>query len=257
MGEEKEMEKKENKQDKKVKSEKAITVVLKVDMHCEGCVKKVKGYLKGIQGIENVKADMGENKLSVTGKVDPVLVYEKVKKSGKKVELVSPLPPKNKDGNKDGDKKSQGENKGAEKEQKQKKEQVKTVVLKIRLHCQGCVQQIKKTVSKIKGVDSVDLDLQKDNVTVKGTMEAASLEAELRKRLKRAVEIVDPKKKDEGKEGKAKNKKGEMGEGEKDNNAPKDGNAPKKDEKVPAYVIEYIHPPQLFSDENPNACSIM
>ncbi|XP_057829766.1 disease resistance protein L6 [Cryptomeria japonica] len=26
---------------------------------------------------------------------------------------------------------------------------------------------------------------------------------------------------------------------------------------IPGYVIEYVHPPQLFSDENPNACSIM
>lgn len=46
-------------------------------------------------GVENVKADWGSSSLTVTGKVDPAWLRERVEyKTKKKVELVSPHPKK-------------------------------------------------------------------------------------------------------------------------------------------------------------------
>ena len=46
-------------------------------------------------GVEDVKAEMALNKLTVVGKVDPMKLRDKLsQKTKKNVELVSPLPPK-------------------------------------------------------------------------------------------------------------------------------------------------------------------
>lgn len=53
----------------------------------------------------------------------------------------------------------------------------------------------------ITGVSKVDIDTQKDLVTVKGTMDAKALQPYLKEKLKRGVEIVPPKKDGDKKEG--------------------------------------------------------
>lgn len=137
----------------------------------------------------------------------------------------------------------------------------------------------------------VAMDLQKDLVTVKGTMDVKTLPGYLKEKLKRNVEIVPPKKEEGGgdKKGKGggggggekKDKEGGGGAGEKKDGEKKGGGGGgggdgKKEEaagKAEAnkmeysggnypysgygYSIEYVHAPQIFSDENPNACSIM
>ncbi|CAI0374306.1 unnamed protein product [Linum tenue] len=69
-------------------------IVLKVDMHCEACARKVARALKGFQGVEEVSADSKTSRVVVKGKTaDPLKVWERLqKKSGRKVELISPLP---------------------------------------------------------------------------------------------------------------------------------------------------------------------
>ncbi|GMP75851.1 hypothetical protein CsSME_00032797 [Camellia sinensis var. sinensis] len=88
-GEKKEEEKKEEK-----KEEEPQEIVLKVDMHCEACARKVARSLRGFQGVEEVTADCKASKVVVKGKTaDPIKVLERIqKKSGRKVELISPLP---------------------------------------------------------------------------------------------------------------------------------------------------------------------
>ncbi|KHN04237.1 hypothetical protein glysoja_041001, partial [Glycine soja] len=85
---------KEEAKDKKKKEEPPPEIVLKVDMHCEACARKVAKALKGFQGVEEVSADSRTNKVVVKGKTtDPIKVCERLqKKSGKKLELISPLP---------------------------------------------------------------------------------------------------------------------------------------------------------------------
>eukprot|EP00268_Persea_americana_P029360 TRINITY_DN283_c0_g1_i3.p1 TRINITY_DN283_c0_g1~~TRINITY_DN283_c0_g1_i3.p1 ORF type:complete len:288 (+),score=85.99 TRINITY_DN283_c0_g1_i3:410-1273(+) len=271
------------------KEEGPITVVLKVDMHCEGCAKKVKRAVKGFDGVQEVKGDSSNNKLTVVGKVDPDKIRERIEQeTKKKVVLVSPLPKKDKEGSGGGEKKADEKDKKAD-DKKPKEPVVSTVVLKIRLHCEGCIHKIKRIISKTKGVEHVAVDPQKDLVTVKGTMDAKTLPEYLKEKLKRGVEIVQPKKDDGGgdKKGKGgggggggggekKDKEGGgAGGGEKTDGDKKGGGEGKKEEagkaeankleyyggytpySVYGYSIENVHAPQIFSDENPNACSIM
>ncbi|TXG69770.1 hypothetical protein EZV62_004705 [Acer yangbiense] len=197
MGEEKkEVEKKEeNKEEKKEeekkeekKEEEPPEIVLKVDMHCEACARKVARALKGFE-VEDVSADSKASKVVVKGKAaDPIKVCERLqKKSGRKVELISPLP-------KPPEEKKEEEIKEQPKEEEKKEEPpaVITVVLKVRMHCEACAQALQKRIRKIQDDDT-------------------KLE------IKRSEYYWTSK-----------------------------------------YYSEYAYPtPQIFSDENPNACSVM
>ncbi|KAF3441827.1 hypothetical protein FNV43_RR15742 [Rhamnella rubrinervis] len=198
-----------------------VPVVLKVDMHCEGCAKKIKRYVRSFDGVGDVKADCATNKLTVTGKVDPSGLREKLEqKIKKKVELISPQPKKDGGGG-GGDKKPADkapEKKADEKKAEEKKPIESTVVLKIRLHCDGCIQKIRRAIKKIQGVESVTCDGAKDLVTVKGTMDVKELAPYLKEKLKRNVDVVPPKKEEGGE------KKDKQGGGEK-----KDAGGEKKD----------------------------
>ncbi|KAL2533641.1 Heavy metal transport/detoxification superfamily protein [Abeliophyllum distichum] len=154
------------------KDDGSTAVVLKLDLHCEGCAKKVKRSVRHFEGVENVKVDWESGKLTVTGKVDPSWLRERVEyKTKKKVALVSPQPKKDGGG---GEKKSEekSEKKAEEKKTEDKKPKeaaLSTVVMKIKLHCEGCAHKIKRTISKnIDGVHSVSTDLQKDLLKVAG-----------------------------------------------------------------------------------------
>ncbi|RXI04649.1 hypothetical protein DVH24_038923 [Malus domestica] len=265
------------------KEETPITVILKVDMHCEGCATKIVKCVKSFGDVETVKSESEANKLTVVGKVDPTKLRDKVAaKTKKKVDLVSPQPKK--DTNKDdgGDaKKKQPEKSNDDK--KPKEPPVTTAVLKLNLHCQGCIKKIHKIVTKTKGFNDMSVDKEKELVTVKGSMDMKVLAESLKEKLKRSVDIVPPKKEKEkgdnggGGGGDKKKKEGEEGNG----GGKLEGN--KMDFPVgqtgywqqipyemaygPGYGAPgnpippppmYIgHPPEMFSDENPNACSIM
>ncbi|KAG6501804.1 hypothetical protein ZIOFF_041688 [Zingiber officinale] len=240
-------------------------------------------------GVESVSADPATGRLKVTGKVDPWQLKELLEAKTKK-------KPQN----------------------NQRifnhfvltcrhsfhQPEVISVVLSIRLHCDGCVHRIKKNIYKIKGVEEVTVDAAKNLVTVKGTMNAKTLPDALKEKIKRNFEIVPPKKEEGGGEKKEEKKGGEKEKagGEKKEEEKQGDEKEKKDEKKkqeataslppppPAaaasttattmattvieanrtdnyspyggypgygYRIEMVHAPQMFSDENPNACSIM
>ncbi|XP_050229625.1 heavy metal-associated isoprenylated plant protein 6-like [Mercurialis annua] len=183
------------------KDDAKVVSVYKMDMHCEGCAKKIRSAVKHLEGVESAKTDCDANKLTVTGKVDPAKVKARLEeKTKKKVEIISPLPKK--DGDKKPDEKKPDDKKPDEKKPEEKKTPPKesTVVLKIRTHCDGCVSKMKKIILKIKGVASVTVDAPKDLVTVKGTMDVSSMVSYLKDKLKRAVDVVPPKKEEPKKE---------------------------------------------------------
>ncbi|EYU29871.1 hypothetical protein ABFS82_10G092000 [Erythranthe guttata] len=217
------------------KNQETVTVVLKLDLHCEGCAKKVRRSVSHFEGVEKVKADCDANKLTVTGTVDPAWLRERVEyKTKKKVDLISPQPKKDAgaaapaaagggDKKADDSKPEKKDEKKAE-EKKPKEPAVSTVVMKIRLHCDGCAHKIKRTIFKnIHGVNSVTSDLEKDLVTATGTMDVKELTAYLKEKLKRSVEIVPPKK-DGGGGDKKEKESGGGGGGEK-----KEGGGEKKE----------------------------
>ncbi|KAF2312151.1 hypothetical protein GH714_028296 [Hevea brasiliensis] len=77
------------------KDDAKVVSVYKMDMHCEGCAKKIKRAVKHLEGVEEVKTDCEGNKLTVTGNVDPAKVKASWRrKTKKKVEIVSPQPKK-------------------------------------------------------------------------------------------------------------------------------------------------------------------
>ncbi|KAL3358305.1 hypothetical protein AABB24_015437 [Solanum stoloniferum] len=290
-------------------------IVLKLDLHCEGCAKKVKRFIRHFEGVEDVKTDCDGGKLTVKGNVDPAWLREKVAmKTKKTVVLVSPQPKKDGGaGDKKPDEKKAEEKKPEDK--KPKEPQVSTVVLKIRLHCDGCAHKIKRIIKKTDGVEEVKVDSEKDLVTVKGTMDLKELIPYLKDKLKRNVEIVPPKKDD----GEKKEKEG-GGDKKVESNEKKEGEPKAEGSKgvetkseankleyygynaqthyatpmynqsymnqdygvtmydpgynahtgyameygyhQPSYVpppppTTYLNNAQMFSDENPNGCSVM
>ncbi|ESW26037.1 hypothetical protein PHAVU_003G086400 [Phaseolus vulgaris] len=261
MGEEKKEEgnKEEAKEEKEVeekkdesKEEPPPEIVLKVDMHCEACARKVAKALKGFQGVEDVTADSRTSKVVVKGMAaDPIKVRERLqKKSGKKVELISPLP-------KAPEEKKEETKEPPKEEKKDEPPSVVTVVLKIRMHCEACAQVIQKRIRKIKGVESVETDLANDQVIVKGVIDPAKLVDHVYKRTKKQASIVKEEEKKE-EEKKEEEKKEEKQVEEENKEEEENKTEIKRSEYWPAKnYIDYAYDPQIFSDENPNACSVM
>ncbi|XP_071725134.1 heavy metal-associated isoprenylated plant protein 7-like [Rutidosis leptorrhynchoides] len=263
MGEEKkDSEKKE--EVKKEEEQPPAEIVLKVDMHCEACARKVARALKGFEGVEEVSTDCKASKVVVKGKsADPLKVCERLqKKSGKKVEIISPLPKPPEETPK--------EEKKEEKPQDKKDEPppVVTVVLKVRMHCDACAHVLQKRIRKMKGVESVETDLANGQVVVKGVIDPAKLEDYVKKRTGKHVSIVKEEEKKEETKKAEEDKKSD--DAVKDNGDKKEGEAGaddtnnvdiKNSEYWPSkYYMEYAHsypPPQMFSDENPHACCLM
>ncbi|XP_004494359.1 uncharacterized protein [Cicer arietinum] len=63
------------------------TWVLKVLIHCDGCTKRVKKILQGIEGVYTTEIDSREHKVTVTGNVEAETLIKKLSRSGKSVEL--------------------------------------------------------------------------------------------------------------------------------------------------------------------------
>ncbi|KAM5588929.1 heavy metal-associated isoprenylated plant protein 7 [Rosa sericea] len=267
MGEENKPEEKkdEEKKEEEKKVEEAPEIVLKVDMHCEACARKVARALKGFEGVEDVTTDSKASKVVVKGKAaDPIKVCERLqKKSGKKVELISPLPKPVEEEKKEEPK--EPENK---EEKKEEPPAVVTVILKVRMHCEACAQVLQKRIRKIQGVESVVTDVGNDQVVVTGVVDPAKLADDVYKKTRKHVSIVpkeeekkEEEKKEEEKKEETKDGGGEKKEGETEEGKGSDDNKSfdiKRSEYWPSkYYSDYAYTPQIFSDENPNACSVM
>lgn len=260
-------------------------IVLKVFMHCEGCARKVRRCLKGFPGVEEVMTDCKSHKVVVKGeKADPQKVLERVqRKSHRQVELISPIPKPPTE-----EEKKPEEKEEPAPEEKKEEPQIIMVVLKVHMHCEACAQEIKRRILKMKGVESAEPDLKKSEVSVKGVFDPAKLvEFVLKRTGKQAVIVKEEaaeKKKGKAEEVKAADeKKSEEGEKEKKEEEVKgeekkegEGGAAAAEEAMteetkvvevkkseyqyypPRYVMEMnAYPPQIFSDENPHACSVM
>ncbi|EHA8587037.1 heavy metal-associated isoprenylated plant protein 7 [Cocos nucifera] len=300
-----------------------VEVVMKVHMHCEGCARKVRRSLSGFEGVEAVTTDYRIHRVVVKGQKaaeDPMKVVERVqRKSHRRVELISPIPPP----------KAEREEEEEEKpkvEEKKEEPRVIVVQLKVHMHCEACAKETKKRILRMKGVQAVEPDLKSSTVTVTGVFDPARLAAYVHKRTRKhavvlkqelaerkpeaapvkddsAVEAKDEKKADAGEkkgkeedgdgekkadekkaaEGGGKEVKKEAGGGdgeEKETEKKKDSGAVTEAAVVavvatavdggvgkmrrnelyyyyPRYPVESAYPPQIFSDENPNACTIM
>lgn len=241
------------------KEEEPPEIVLGVDMHCEGCARKVEKSLRKCEGVEEVKTDSKCRKVVVKGKgADPVKLCERVqKKTGRKAEIISPLPKPPEE-----EKKEEVTPPPTPQDQKDEPKPI-TVILKIRMHCEACAQVIQKRIKKMKGVETVETDISNEQVIVKGFVDPAKLVEDVYRRTRRQVSVV-PEKEEEKKEEPEK-KEEEKGDKEKkvgdDEGDQADHDAKKLEYWPPKYYQDYAYayppPHEVFSDENPNACSVM
>ncbi|PIN03213.1 Copper chaperone [Handroanthus impetiginosus] len=257
-GKKEEEDKKAEVKSEEKKEEEPQEIVLKVDMHCEACARKVAKALKGFEGVEEVTADYRASKVVVKGKAaDPIKVSQRIqKKSGRKVEIISPLPKPPEE-----NKKQEKKDETPKEEKKEEPPAVITVVLKVRMHCDACAQRLQKGIGKIQGVESVTTDIATGQVIVKGILDPDKLVNDVYKRTGKQASIVkneekkeEEKKEDEKKEDKQDDKKQAEETKEEDD---KKTDIKKLEYWPSKYYMEHAYAPQIFSDENPNACSVM
>ncbi|KAL4594627.1 hypothetical protein ACB092_12G033100 [Castanea dentata] len=282
--EEKAEEKKEEKAEEKKEEEPKppAPLVLYVDLHCVGCAKKIEKSIMKIRGVEGVEIDMAKNEVTIKGIVEPQAVCTKImKKSKRRAKVLSPLPA------------SEGE--PIPEVVTSQAGELKTVELNVNMHCDACAEQLKRKILKMRGVQTAVTELSTGKVVVTGTMDENKLVDYVYRRTKKQARIVpqpvpEPEKKEENKEGEkpaaeeakpeekkeeekppeeAKKEEGDKGEENKEeakkegeeivvfnNNIDEEGMKRMMYHYQPLYVIERFPPPQLFSDENPNACCI-
>ncbi|XP_038878052.1 heavy metal-associated isoprenylated plant protein 4 [Benincasa hispida] len=249
-----------------------ITAIYKVNLHCHQCWREIKKPLSRTQGVQNVEVDMEKNEIRVKGSNLDVLKIEKQieKLSKKRVELISPkVKPKEKDPPKPP-------------HNKPKPTIVhRTITAKVHLHCAKCEQDLKNKLLKHKGIYSVKTDMKAQTLTMEGSIEAEKFKSYLKKKLQKHADITadtkladslkptpppPEKKKESITDQKEKPKEKPSSETTsdkktivaeiqtKDNN--NEINNVNNKNNVP-YFIHYVYAPQLFSDENPNACKVM
>lgn len=130
-----------------------------------------------------------------------------------------------------------------------KRKQLQTVELKVRMDCEGCELKVKKALASLSGVKSVDVNRKQQKVTVTGYVEASKVLKKAKSTGKRAEIwpyvpynlVAQPY------AAQAYDKKAPAGYVRNVENTATTGT-------VTRYEDPYI---TMFSDDNPNACSIM
>ncbi|KAH6766860.1 Heavy metal transport/detoxification superfamily protein [Perilla frutescens var. hirtella] len=248
-----------------------LPLVLFVDLHCVGCAKKIERSILKIRGVEGVAIDMTKNEVTIKGVVEPQAVCNRImKKTKRNAKVLSPLP--------------QAEGEPLPQVVASQVTGLITIELNVSMHCEACAEQLKKKILKMK-VRTAETELSSGKVTVTGTMDADRLVDYVYRRTKKQAKIVpqpepekppeeSPKPEEKAEEAKpAEEEKKEDSPAEEEKKEEYGGGAEEEAKSVeeqaamykmmyynyqPIYMVERIPPaPQLFSDENPNACTIM
>ncbi|XP_020582548.1 putative disease resistance protein RGA4, partial [Phalaenopsis equestris] len=171
-----------------VQVESPQVVVLRANIHCEGCGRKIKAHIKNLEGVLAVKVDAESNTVRVLGNVDPGKLEDHVRdKVPEDVEVVGTESPRNKEAAAALSCKRGGSFSWLF---GKKPLSAPTVVLKTILDCKGCVDKVIKILLELYGVKMIHIDAEKGLVTVQGTVNADTLQLQLKKKLKREVKIV-------------------------------------------------------------------
>ncbi|KAF5199904.1 Heavy metal-associated isoprenylated plant protein [Thalictrum thalictroides] len=208
-----------------------VTALYKLNLHCLQCARQVKKPLMRTQGVHSVDYDIKKGEIKVIGKIDGKKIHQQIEKiSKRKVEMTIV----------------------------DKKELVSTTTtLKLHMHCARCEYDLKKTILKLKGVHGVKSDLKSQTLVIEGTVEPPKLVKYIYKKVRKHAEII-VKKPEEKKPAVMKEVDVKFVETTKITDKGEEKKIEVKfKETTNPYFIHYVYAPQLFSDENPNACSIM
>ncbi|XP_074558915.1 heavy metal-associated isoprenylated plant protein 9-like [Curcuma longa] len=215
----------ENKQEEKAeekKEEKAAAgppppIVLSLDLHCVGCARKIEKCMLRCRGVESVEVDMIQNKVTVKGIVDPQALCSRIqKRTQRQIRVLSPLPPK------EGDPKPEAD--------PPQESGMSTVELLVNMHCEGCAEQLKRKILKMRGVQMAKTDMTAGKVTVTGTVTGKKIAEYIHRRTGKIASIVLPPPNEEEKK-KEEKKPEEKAPEDKSEEKKKDSNEKKEEGK--------------------------
>ncbi|CAL9051939.1 unnamed protein product [Musa banksii] len=84
------------------------------------------------------------------------------------------------------------EEKAEEKKEEAKPSPPPPIVLSVALHCVGCAKKIEKSILKCRGVESVEVDMKQNQVTVKGVVDPQVLCSRIQERTTRKAIVLSP-----------------------------------------------------------------
>ncbi|MQM13620.1 hypothetical protein Taro_046542 [Colocasia esculenta] len=196
---------------------------LNVNMHCEACAEQLQKKILKMRGVQTAETNLSASKVTVTGTMNADKLVEYVYRRTRKLAKIVPQPPKEEE-----PKKEDGEQKAEEKPSEEKKEETN--------------EEAKKEDEKAEKKEEEKPSQPQENGG-EGAKEEKPAEG--------------------GAGGEEQKKEGERAPDTVVLSAPGDDDMAKRMMYwapvygAPVYMIERLPPPpQLFSDENPNACCI-
>ncbi|XP_066347416.1 copper transport protein ATX1-like isoform X2 [Miscanthus floridulus] len=67
-----------------------------------------------------------------------------------------------------------------------------TMEMKVYMHCDACEKKVRRTISKVKGVETIEVDREENKVTVTGDFEPEKVVKKIKKKTGKKAEIMAP-----------------------------------------------------------------
>ncbi|XAR54253.1 hypothetical protein NMG60_11029299 [Bertholletia excelsa] len=237
-----------------------MTALYKVHLHCPKCGNDIRKPLLRTPGVQSVDVKFEKGEIMVRGSIDQKKIQKRIEKLSKRKVEILPVPALGKD--------TTGT-----------KITVRKTTVKTYMHCSQCQHELRRRLLKHPGIHNVTPDFKAQTVTIEGSIESEKLITYMKKIVRKHAEIIPPKQEKKVVEEKKEKVTVEVKSGggsekieefKKEKVEVKTGGGSEKieefkkekvevktaDSKTP-YFIHYVYAPQLFSDENPDACSIM
>ncbi|KAH7846211.1 hypothetical protein Vadar_011251 [Vaccinium darrowii] len=226
-------------QPKKDREIPVTTSVMKVNLDSEQCLPEIWKAVWDTNGFREMTIVREKNQLTVKGAIDMEALAESLRAKLKRPVVIA--PPEN------------GE-----------EIPVTTAVMKVNLDSEQCLPEIWKAVWDTKGLHEMTIVRDENQLTVTGAIDMKALAESLRAKLQEPVVLVLPENGGGGSEGGAQGYSNQYGphgphgyvNGYTNQYGPH-GPYGYVNGYRRGYPGEQLHAPQMFSDENPNACAIM
>ncbi|RLM73287.1 hypothetical protein C2845_PM15G13420 [Panicum miliaceum] len=72
-----------------------------------------------------------------------------------------------------------------------------TIELKVYMHCDACERKVRRTINKVEGVETVEVDREENKVTVTGDFEPEKVVKKIKKKTGKKAEIMVPEEDEE------------------------------------------------------------
>ncbi|CAL5016076.1 unnamed protein product [Urochloa decumbens] len=76
-----------------------------------------------------------------------------------------------------------------------------TIELKVYMHCDACERKVRRTINKVEGVETVEIDREENKVTVTGDFEPEKVVKKIKKKTGKKAEILIPEEDEAEEEG--------------------------------------------------------